>query len=169
ERPTDEAYEEADAALSQGELERVEELLGPWVADDVRDPDACALVGLARYYAEDFDSARPLLEWAVEHESGGAETKTALGACEFMANEIESAEELLTEAVKEEPEWAAAHYWLARLREWQARWDSKLGSEAAQGFARAAQLDPEGYPIPLKLDQTEFDTVLEEAIEGLPP
>jgi len=169
ERPTDEAYDEADAALSQGELERVEELLGPWVADDVRDPEACALVGLARYYADDHEHARPLLEWAVDHDCGGPETKAALGACEFMANEIDSAEEHLTEAVKEEPDWAEGHYWLACLREWQSRHDPALAHEAEKGFAIAAQLDPEGFPVPPRLSEDEFDSVLEEAIRELPP
>jgi predicted Zn-dependent protease with MMP-like domain len=169
ERPTEEAYDEADEALSQGEYERVDELLGPWAADDVRDPDACALVGLARFYEGDTDAARPLLEWAVEHDAGGSEAKMGLGACEFLALELEPAQERLSEVVKEDPDWAAGHYWLARLTEWQARWDPELEGAAAKGFARAARLDPEGFPVPLRLTEKEFDAVLDEAIRGLPP
>src|SRR5262245_20422008 len=169
EKPTDEAYDEADEALSQGEYERVDELLGPWVADNVRDPDACALVGLARFYEGDTDVARPLLEWAVEQDAGGSEAKMGLGACEFLALELDSAEELLREVTEEDPEWGAGHYWLARLLEWRSRWDPELAPAAEAGFARAAKLDPEGYPVPPHLSETEFDSVLEEAIEGLPP
>jgi predicted Zn-dependent protease with MMP-like domain len=168
ERPTDEAYDDADEALSQGEYERVEQLLGAWAADDVRDPEACALVGLARFYEGDTETARPLLDWAVEHDAGGAEAKMGLGACEFLALEIEPAEERLEEVIEEDPEWAAGHFWLARLTEWKARWDASLAHDAERGFARAARLDPEGFPVPLHLSEKEFDAVLEEAIGGLP-
>lgn len=169
ERPTDEAYDQADEALSQGEYERVENLLGPWAADDVRDPDACALVGLARFYEGETEVAHPLLEWAVEHDAGGSEAKMGLGACEFLALDLDAAEERLREVTQEDPEWGAGHYWLGRLLEWRARWDPKLGSAAEQSFATAAKLDPEGYPVPPHLSDKEFDAVLEEAIDGLPP
>jgi len=169
EKPTDEAYDEADEALSQGEYERVDDLLGPWAADDVRDPEACALVGLARFYEGETEVAHPLLEWAVDHEAGGSEAKMGLGACEFLELDLESAEERLREVTDEDPEWGAGHYWLARLLEWRARWDPKLLNEAERGFARAARLDPEGYPVPPHLTEKEFDAVLEEAIDGLPP
>jgi predicted Zn-dependent protease with MMP-like domain len=169
ERPTEEAYDEADEALSEGEYERVEELLGPWAADDVRDPEACALVGLARFYEGDTEVARPLLEWAVEHEAGGSEAKMGLGACEFLALELDTAEERLREVTEEDPDWGAGHYWLGRLLEWRARWNPELAGAAEQELLHAARLDPEGYPVPPHLSEKEFDAVLEEAIDGLPP
>lgn len=161
---TDAAFDEAEEALSAGEYEKVEELLSTWAECDEPDADACAYVGLARFYAGDTESARPLLEEALAHEAGGAEAEMALGACEFMALEIDEAEKRLREVVRQEPEWGAGHYWLARVLDWRGHAD-----EASQHFTLAARLDPEGFTEPLSLSEREFDAVLEEAIRTLPP
>jgi len=161
---TDAAFDDAEAALNEGEYEKVEELLGAWVVGRDADADACAYVGLARFYAGDTERARPLLEEALEHEAGGVEAEMALGACEFLGLEIDDAEKRLRNVVRREPEWGAGHYWLARLLDWEGEAD-----QAQQHFARAARLDPEGFPEPLALSEKEFDAVLEEAILTLPP
>jgi predicted Zn-dependent protease with MMP-like domain len=166
---TDATFDEAEQALSEGEYERVEELLGEWADGAEPDPDACAFVGLARFYAGDTDGARPLLEEAIALDAGGAEAQMALGGCEFLALEITEAEKRLRAVVREEPEWGAGHYWLARLLDWDARGGQARAAEAREHFARAFELDPEGFPAPLRLTEDEFDAVLKEAIATLPP
>lgn len=165
----EEAYQEADEALSAGEFEEVRRLLGKWTRERPPDPEACALVGLSYFHEGDYPSARPLLEIGAQADPEDYETRGALGACAFFDLDLEGAERELTRVVEAEPEWADGHFWLARLLDWRSADDARLAGRAAGHFRQAARLDPEGFTEPLSLSEREFDEVLEEAIRDLPP
>jgi predicted Zn-dependent protease with MMP-like domain len=162
-------YEAADEALSAGDYEDVRRLVGKWARERPPDPEACALVGLSFFHEGDYPSARPLLEAALAADPDDHETRGALGACAFFGLELEAAERELTRVVRAEPDWAAGHYWLARLQDWRSIKDPQLAPSAARHFERAARLDPEGFSVPLSLSEREFDGVLQSAIRDLPP
>ena len=163
------AYEAADEALSAGDYEDVRRLVEKWTRERPPDPEACALVGLSYFHEGDYPAARPLLETALAARPGDHEARGALGACAFFDLELDVAGRELKRVVDSEPEWAAGHYWLARLYDWRARQEPELARWAARHFERAARLDPEGFPAPLSLSEAEFDEVLQSAVADLPP
>lgn len=162
-------YEAADEALSAGDYEDVRRLVGKWTREKPPDPEACALVGLSHFHEGDYPAARPLLEAALAAHPDDHEARGALGACAFFDLDLETAERELKRVVEAEPEWAAGHYWLARLYDWRSARDPQLTARAARHFERAARLDPEGFPAPLSLSEKEFDAVLQSAVRDLPP
>lgn len=67
------------------------------------------------------------------------------------------------EALVRDPDYARAHYLMGLIHE-------KLGDDAAalDRFRRAANLDPEFYPFPLRLQDGAADGLVREAMRGLP-
>jgi predicted Zn-dependent protease with MMP-like domain len=161
-------YAEADEALSTGDYEHVEELVGRRTRGRSPDPRACGLLGLAHFYAGEYAEARPLLEVAVRENPEDVEARCGLGASAFFNLDLAPAEKHLRQVVKEDPDWAAGHYWLARVLDWRSTTDPRRAEEAGRHFRRAAEIEPEDFPAPLSLSEVEFVAVLQQAVRSLP-
>jgi predicted Zn-dependent protease with MMP-like domain len=81
----------------------------------------------------------------------------------FELGRFEEAQEELGELAHDEPHLAAAHHYLGLL-------DERRGDQgsARRHFARAHELDPEGFPGSVKVAPKEFDQILEDALGRLP-
>src|SRR5262249_24991108 len=71
--------------------------------------------------------------------------------------------EALERAVAMEPEWCDAHYELARALD-------HLGDDsgARRHYRRAHALHADGHPLPLEMDDAEFDALVKGTLRALP-
>jgi predicted Zn-dependent protease with MMP-like domain len=104
-----------------------------------------------------------VFESALEVLGEDPEAQVELAMALFEALQFERAHELLLDLVEEAPDDARIHHYLGLLDERAGR-----GSEAEVHFARARDLDPDEFPVPVTLTEEEFNTAVEAAVEGLP-
>jgi len=159
----DELLEEAEAALDEGKIDRAIELLEPHVDLVDAHPEVRAMFGLALFYAGDYDEAFDFLMESVDQDPDDAECRGALGVCHFFRLEFATAEKELRRAILTEEDWAEAHYWLGRVVEFQGRYPQAMVS-----FQKAQTLDPEHYQAPRRIRDEDLDSVMQDAIGGLP-
>lgn len=160
----DTLLEEAESALDAGEVERALGLLEPHAQDSESHPEVRSMYGLALYYGGEYDEAFDYLVEAVDHDPDDAECRGALGVCYFFRLELETAEKELRRAILTEEDWAEAHYWLGRVLEFLGRYPQAMVS-----FQKAQGLDRENYPVPRRIRDEDLDSVMQDAIAGLPP
>ncbi len=147
------ALERLDAALraaprlAPADLADIHFLRGEALLDSARPREALAAYEAARAFAPD----DPFLF-------------AACGEALFNLWEFDAAEKSLSCAVEIDPEIASAHRLLAVCldRRGQRR-------RAEKHFARAHALDPEGWPLPVRVDRATFDALARDAIAALPP
>jgi predicted Zn-dependent protease with MMP-like domain/Flp pilus assembly protein TadD len=159
----EELLEEAEAALDEGSIDHAIDLLEPHVDLVDAHPEVRAMYGLALFYAGEYDDAFDFLLEAVDHDPDDAESRGALGVCHFFRLEFVTAEKELRRAILTEEDWAEAHYWLGRVVEFQGRYPQAMVS-----FQKAQALDPEHYQAPRRIRDEDLDSVMQDAIAGLP-
>jgi predicted Zn-dependent protease with MMP-like domain len=160
----DELLEQAEAALDAGEIDKALDLLEPHAQDDDAHPELRAMYGLALFYGGEYDEAFDYLIEAVDHDPDDAECRGALGVCHFFRLEFGTAEKELRRAILTEEDWAEAHYWLGRVLEFQGRYPQAMVS-----FQKAQTLDRDHYQAPRRIREEDLDSVMQDAIAGLPP
>jgi predicted Zn-dependent protease with MMP-like domain len=160
--------EEAEEAIDEGEFERAEEILAVLEPDEAEDPRLGALYGLTLYFQGEFEVANPYLERAHEELPEDPDVTVALAVTQFYGGDAISAEGLLRSVAEIDPEWAEAHWWLARVLDWRAEEDVSLREEADREFARAADLEPENFTIPHEFTEEEFHSAVQDAMGDLP-
>lgn len=75
----------------------------------------------------------------------------------------EEAERLFLQVLSEEPGAAPAHYGLAQCLEFTGRY-----READQHYEESHRLEPEGFPLPTRMNTQPFEEVLREALLDMP-
>ena len=77
--------------------------------------------------------------------------------------ELEQAETLFRKVIQAEPEAAPPHYGLAQVLELMGRLSDAEGS-----YERAHELEPDAYPLPIRMTDDAFEAIVAEAVEHLP-
>jgi predicted Zn-dependent protease with MMP-like domain len=129
---------------------------------DPGNPELMAAAGWARLELDDPESAAELFESALEIEPGVAEWKQALAAAAFAMLDFDRARALALDASESE-ESAWTFDLLSRLA------DREGNPREAEHYARRANLlEPETYPLPVRMSEEDFQHCADEALGRLP-
>ena len=154
--PLELAWQALDGGRPEEALERV-------AARGTDDPRARLVQGLARLDLGQLAPAREALD-AAARDLDPAQADLAAGRAELELLEwrIPAARRAFQALVARDPSaWALDRLALCLELE-----GDSAGAERC--FARAARLDPEGHPVPPRLDDPDFDALVEEAVSDLP-
>lgn len=110
-----------------------------------------------------FSQALEVLDRAEEISLDDPVIITNRGICMFELCRFDSAEGVLALALELDKRLAQAHYYMGLVLERKADW-----VEANKSFARANQLEPETFSLPVSMDDEEFISVVEDALMALP-
>lgn len=147
----DEEYEEAEA------LARRALMIDPG-SIEARLAAARSLVNL-----ESYEEAIPLLREATALEPEDGEARAFLGIAQFETCHFAEALENLETAVDLEADMPDAQYWLGLAIERTGDYE-----RAERAFLTANEIDPEHYPVPLRISREECVRAVEEARRRLP-
>lgn len=86
-----------------------------------------------------------------------------LASAYFENLRIDEAMKMFHQVIADEPEAAPPHYGLAQCFDLLGRYD-----EAEAAYEEAARLEPEDFPLPVRMRREAFVTVVEEAVQNLP-
>lgn len=127
--------------------------------------DLARLEGRAHSLLDDLESSAAAFEKAraLAGEAADDELLVELAMSWFELLRFDEAKKLLDEVAPREPEHPDVHHYLGLLAE-------RAGDEktAEQHFARARKLDPEAFPRPVHLSETDFDAAVEAALAKVP-
>jgi tetratricopeptide (TPR) repeat protein len=169
----------ADAELWAGHLNRIEILVEEFgeyeealeVADELLaaplegsvEAEIYYLKAKALFYLDDLDGALFLLRRAIQTNGEVGVYRAFEGQILFEMGSFQDSEECLERARALDPEGAHTLYHLALVYEHRER------REEAEGlFVKAAQLSPDLYPLPVRLDSGDFKAAAEDALQNLP-
>ncbi len=152
------------AAWDGGDNVRVAELAERWLATHPGDRDFHLWAADGWAAARHLDAAAGHLQRLLELDPEDAEVLARLGHVRFRAGRFREAEGLFERALALRDDWADTYYGLGLVAE---RRRDYVAAERA--FAQAHRLDPEGYPLPVRLTDGEFDHCVREAVQDLPP
>lgn len=126
------------------------------------EPDALLLRAACRIELGEAAEALADLE-PLGTEDVSADVLFFRGLALYDLTRIREARAALERAVALEPEWCDAHYELARTLD-------HLGEdvEARRHYRRAHALHAEGHPLPLEMDDAEFDALVRGTLRALP-
>ena len=86
-----------------------------------------------------------------------------LASASFESLDLEKSEELFLRVIQAEPTAAPPRYGLAQVLEVMGRYD-----EAERNYEEAHRLEPEAYPLPVRMTEEAFEAVVAKAVEHLP-
>jgi len=162
--PREWAWAALTAAWDGGDYPRVAELAEHWLASHPNDRDfhlwAADGLGMEREVSAAADHLQTLLD----ADPDDAEVMARLGHLYFRNGDMAGAQALFDRALAIRDDWADTHYGLGLVAE---RRRDFVAAERA--FATAHRLDPNGFPLPVRLTDREFDRCVREAIDVLPP
>lgn len=168
EQERDEASEalldEAEACLDRGDPETALQLCGQALALIPTHPGALfvrgdALRGLGRLH-EAVEAYRGAALARPEHASSWA----SLGLTLFELLEVPEARRCASRAIREDPRHPEG-WWLRSLM---LEWEGDLAG-AERALLHARWLDPDGYPLPPRLNDDEMEALVEEVLLYLHP
>lgn len=115
-------------------------------------------------------AADTYVQYLAAAEDGGdlatrAGALAGLSVARFECIDLPGAVEAARESLRIAPDLAETHYYLGLALERMTGGKS----EALSSFVAANRLDPQAYPLPIRLDPKEWKRVTEEAHRGLPP
>jgi predicted Zn-dependent protease with MMP-like domain len=158
-RLVEEIYDALDRGDAQGALALSEGALAE-LADD---PVLLFLSGLSLLELDRPDAAAERLQRAVELDPDDAEFRATLAWALFRACRFEEALPHAAAALEGDPKLPDAHAVQGLLLERRGRFQ-----EADRCFARAARLDAERFPPPVRLDRPGFEEEVRRAGDLLP-
>jgi len=161
--PRDWAWAALLAAWDGGDNLRVAELAERWLEGhpDDRDVHLWAADGLAA--ARCLEAAADHLQAILDVDPTDAKVVARLGHLRFRGGEMEEAERLFRAALALRDDLADTHYGLALVAE--QRHDY---AAAERAFTTAHHLDPDAFPLPVRLTDRDLDHCLEAAVGELP-
>jgi predicted Zn-dependent protease with MMP-like domain len=117
----------------------------------------------ALFYLDDLEGALFLVRRALKTGGEYAMYRSFEGQILFETGRFDEARQRLERAVAIEPEAAHAVYYLALVLE-------RLGEaeEAHRAFEKADALAPDHYPMPVEIDDADFEQAAAAALENLP-
>lgn len=159
----EELIDEAWGALEEGDYESACDLAERVLVRRPDDPDANHVAGAAKLEVGEPLGAIPHLERADASRPDDPEILADLGGARFEALLFRDARTALAKCLSVDKRIARAHHWLGLLEE-------REGNDRAARthFEKATKLAPEAYPAPYRVTETEFRTMVEEAIAELP-
>jgi len=160
---SEELIERAWDALDEEEYDEAEALGRRALMIDPESVDARIGVARALINKEDYAGARGMLVEAVALAPDDAEIRTDLGIALFESCEFAEAAKHLDKALELGADSPDAHYWSALSLERRGAYPA-----ADERFAEAHALDPQGYPLPVRLTRKECLATVEEARVRLP-
>jgi predicted Zn-dependent protease with MMP-like domain len=160
---SDELIERAWDALDEEEYDEAEALGRRALMIDPDSVDARIGVARALINKEDYAAAMPLLVEAVELAPDDPEIRTDLGIALFESCDFAEAAKHLDKALELGADSPDAYYWSGLSLE---RRGSYPAADAR--FEEAHALDPQGYPLPVRLSRKECMAAVEEARLRLP-
>ncbi len=150
-------------SLENGELETAALEIEQLLLDTGDHPEARLLAGAALLEMGDPQAGREeLLAVRGRVEDPQLLSFYLAGAC-FELGQFADAERELRALLTEEPEEPAGHFALAQVLEHREHYD-----EAETAYERAHELDPEGYPLPMRMSRKAFEEAVREAAASLP-
>jgi predicted Zn-dependent protease with MMP-like domain len=158
----DEVVERVYDALESGRAEDALALAREALARDSEDAVVRFLAGLACLELDRDGEAVTELRAAVRIDPEDAEFRSQFAYALFRACRFDEAREHASKALELDEASPDAHYTAALLAE---RGGDDAGADSL--FARARDLDADSFPLPVRLDDAEFDAVLAEAREFL--
>ena len=130
------------------------------------DPDsveARLLLGNALLGREDYPAAAEVLHGAVERAPDDPEPRTDLAISLFQMCDFRGARTEIESALGLREKFADGHYWMALCLEREGDYRG-----ADREYARAHALDPEEFPLPVRVSPDDFRRILQDAVEHLP-
>jgi tetratricopeptide (TPR) repeat protein len=153
------------AAIDHGEWEaailEAEELLD----EEPRHPEALFLLGEALLETADFELARAAYEQRVRLDGGDTPALLGLAIASFQTCDLPRAIENAREVARRTPDNAEAHYYLGLALE---RLPGRA-AEALTSLSAASHLDPERFPLPMQLDDEDWQHLVGAAVMRLHP
>ncbi len=155
--------EDADPQALEAAARRLEKLVrkGRFEGDDL--VEAHFLRGELLLDAGEARRALEAYDAALVVEPGDAVVLASRGEALFALWEFDAAREALERALGDRPDDARVHRVLALCCD---RAGEKVRAE--KHFREAHGLDPEAYPLPVRISRQEFDELARDAIESLP-
>jgi predicted Zn-dependent protease with MMP-like domain/predicted negative regulator of RcsB-dependent stress response len=158
-----ESLEQAWDALEQGEVDEALSEAEELKRETRGHPEVRLLLGAALLEVGEAEDALRELELARGRVSDEVLWAFYLAGANFELARLGEAEDLLRNMIASEPEEPAGVYGLAEVLEHLGKPD-----EAEDCYRRAHQLDPENYPMPMRLTREAFQEVVAEASATLP-
>jgi predicted Zn-dependent protease with MMP-like domain len=156
----DTAYE----MIAENEIDQAWVLLTRLENEYPESAEVVALMGDAAMKVGDVDYALELYDRAIELDGDWSDGYSARANCLIELNQLDEAWGDIERALKLDDRNPEAHYVRAMLLELDNR------QKAADDEYRAAErLDPEGYPMPIRVTRKVFDNAVKKAIALLPP
>lgn len=160
----DALVDEAHDALDHEDYERAVELAREAIALSPAEAEGYFVAGLAFFDLGDFASALDYLSEAAANSREDPVIRTYEAAARFALGEEDVAEKLLRSAIRDDPEFTDALYWLSMVVERSGRY-----GEADALLADCARLDPEQHHLPYRMSREELERDLENVLRELPP
>jgi len=158
----DDALQNIEAALQEGDYEQAVNLAAKAARRFPTDPDVQAAYGEALWSMDDVEAARAAFETAVQLAPQSGMLWADLANVRLALTEFEAAGEAATRSMTLEVN-ADALEILCRL----AERDGDL--KKADALARRAQkLDPEEFPLPHRVSEAEFHSLVAQAAAEIP-
>jgi predicted Zn-dependent protease with MMP-like domain len=150
-------------ALEQGYIEEAGEDAETLMEETGDHPEARFLFGAALLES---GFAREALTQLLECQHQVEDTVLLdyyLASALYESLDLEKSEGLFRQVVQAEPTAAPPHYGLAQVLEGMGRYD-----EAEKSYEEAHRLEPEAYPLPIRMTEEAFEAIVAEAVELLP-
>ena len=160
----EELLDAAEGALESGDPGTAYDVCEVLLAKNPKDGPALYLMAEAMRDLGDGLRALDTYRRCVMVEPSFSPAWSGLGVLHLNGLEYDEAARALNRALREDVTNAEAWYGRAILREMRSDF-----SGADRDLARAARLDPVGFPLPVNLDDDTIDTIVSEAIDRLHP
>jgi predicted Zn-dependent protease with MMP-like domain len=125
-------------------------------------PELRYLLGVSLMDLDEVDAAIPELESAANQNPDWPDARLALAWSYFRACRFDDAREAVDAALELDADLAEAHH----LRGLLAERDGD-GVAAERSFGKARRLDPERFPKPIRMDETQFLEIARDAVREL--
>ncbi len=158
-----ERLDQAWDAVDQGEIEEALAEAEELKRETHGHPEVRLLLGAALLEVGEAEDALKELELARGRVSDEVLWAFYLAGANFELARLGEAEDLLREMIAAEPDEPAGIYGLAEVLEHLAQ-----PEEAEACYRRAHELDPENYPLPMRLTREAFQEVVADASASLP-
>ena len=154
----------AEEALNRGEPEAAIEYGERVLAAMPEHPGALFLCGEAHRELRNCEDSESYFRRVLRVDQQHSASWSALGAVLFDQLRLEDAHNALLRAIRIDPSNPESYFWRGMLRE-----RAENFSGARRDFRRAHHMDPDGFPLPLRLDDATVEAVVEEAVRAMHP
>lgn len=155
--------DEAEALIDSGQLESALALCGRALSIDPEHPGALFVKGDCLRGAGQLPDALQAYRAAALARPDHADSWSSLALTAYELLDLREAERALHRALRQEPRSAQAWWVRSVLREWRGDIDG-----ADRSLMHAAWLDPDNFPLPPALSDSEIEELVEDTLLSLP-